>query len=475
MQPLACTATLARSAALLAACAFTLAVAASASANAVPDRSRSLPIRTPSLLFSSLGEARLTVEFTDAAATAEAAAPSVRLARGEVFRLHTCVKRHLLRVAGGYGTHCREKTVDTRSRLHATSVAAPTVTATLARPAAGGSAYFSYLVSVSKREGGSFEQVATSWPREGLPRAAVGVPAVETTWAPQPASEGAPQTSGKTGGINTGLPDSMCMATPRAQTGAPGGGVSSSELGAGAPAYYEVGQPTGAHAGQPPKGVMLVIHGGGWHASGPGYVAGMRPEADRWRARGWRTLNVSYQPCGREFESIKWFHDRARELWGLDVPYCALGGSAGGNLALMLAAARPTVACVIDEGGPTDVGSIARQTTDHWSSAARVDGPRWVHNLFVAAHGPENAHWFSPARWPISARVLFAVAAEDPFVPYAQGTELRNEMLADETSAYVEVQRLAPGSEPWVHGRVSSDALARFHAGEERLVAPLVR
>ena len=32
----------------------------------------------------------------------------------------------------------------------------------------------------------------------------------------------------------------------------------------GAPAYYEVGLPTGAYAGQAPRGAMLVIHGGGW-------------------------------------------------------------------------------------------------------------------------------------------------------------------------------------------------------------------
>ena len=41
----------------------------------------------------------------------------------------------------------------------------------------------------------------------------------------------------------------------------PGDGVSTTGLPSGAPAYYEVGEPTGAYQGQAPKGVMLVIHG----------------------------------------------------------------------------------------------------------------------------------------------------------------------------------------------------------------------
>ena len=76
-----------------------------------------------------------------------------------------------------------------------------------------------------------------------------------------------------TGAINSGQPDSICTGQVVASDGsALPAGVSTNHPGfAGAPAYYEVGLPTGAYAGQPPRGVMLVIHGGGW--SPPGSVA----------------------------------------------------------------------------------------------------------------------------------------------------------------------------------------------------------
>ena len=139
------------------------------------------------------------------------------------------------------------------------------------------------------------------------------------------------------------------MALPSA----PGPGVATTGLGAGAPAYYEIGEPTGDFAGQPPKGVMMVIHGGGWSLHGPGAVASMRSRADRWRAEGWRTLNVGYRPCADSVQDVRWFYDRARELWNTAGPFCVMGSSAGGHLALMLAASRPGVACAIAHAGPT--------------------------------------------------------------------------------------------------------------------------
>src|SRR3954470_19479912 len=77
--------------------------------------------------------------------------------------------------------------------------------------------------------------------------------------------------SAATGGVNTGLVGSTCAADatgfPFSESTDPG--VTSDGLGA-MPAYYELGAPTGPHAGQPPKGVMLVIHGGGWWRVGKG-------------------------------------------------------------------------------------------------------------------------------------------------------------------------------------------------------------
>ena len=134
------------------------------------------------------------------------------------------------------------------------------------------------------------------------------------------------------------------------------------------------------------------------------------------------------------------------------MPYCALGGSAGGQLALLLAASRPSVDCAVDEAGPTDGTTLKFQST----SAGGTDGPRWVYNLLTAAVGPEFVHWWSPALFPIKARVLFAVAAKDPYIPYAQGTELRTKMLNADPNAYVDLLQLADGSNNWVHAGISS-------------------
>lgn len=451
-----------------------VAFAGSAGANLLPAASRSLPIRAGSLGGLSVGTGTLTVSYTDSHATATASAPSVSLGKGQLFRVQVCIKAHS--VNSSFDTRCDDKTVDTRSLLNTISVTAPTATATLARPAGGGRAYFSSVVSVTYRlPNGSFAEAATSWPAAGLGGAYVGVPAVGAATAAAPASEGVLLSNKKTGGINTGLPDSMCGQRAPIDGEPPGEGVSNAGLGGDAPAYYEVGEPTGEHAGSAPKGVMMVIHGGGSSIVGPAAVATMRADADRWRARGWRTLNVTYRPCGESFGDVRWFYDRAREVWGDSVPYCTLGASAGGNLALMIAHARPTVACTIDQSGPTDALALKSQTTP----AGGSDGPRWLHNLMVSFAGPENLHWWSPARFPIAgrgipARVMFAVAAGDPYVPYEQGTVLKSRMTALEPGAYVDTMRLVAGDRPWVHANVSQTALDYYFERERQLVAPLV-
>jgi acetyl esterase/lipase len=254
---------------------------------------------------------------------------------------------------------------------------------------------------------------------------------------------------------------------------APGDGVSTTSLGSDAPAYYEVGEPSGAFAGAQPKGVMLVINGGGWMANGSGAVEADRPIADRWRARGWRTLNMTYRPCTQSLDDVRWFYKRARELWGSGLPYCAHGASAGGHLAVSLAAADASLACAINEGGPVNAATLGNGTA--WGAKGpQRNGPRWSYNLMAAAFGQENLAWYSPAIWPIKARVLVGVAAQDPYIPWAQATELRDRMRARDVAAYTDIVQLPAGSVPWTHASVSPAAIDDFHRREADLVAPLV-
>jgi acetyl esterase/lipase len=441
-----------------------------AAANPLPSQTVSSQVMVvPSLGGFPDGTASMSVSYADTTATATASSSAVGLGPGHVFHVDTCIKAH--DINSSYATSCQENTVDTTSNTSPIQVPAPTATMTLNRPASGASGYFSFIVSISERKpDNSFSTDASSWPKNGLAGASVAVPSLGQATAPAPASEGMILSNNATGGINTGQPDSFCEGFQYPPPTSVEDGVSTSAMGPGAPAYYEVGEPSGAYAGQPPKGVMLIINGGGWSLNGPGMVATNRPDADQWRAAGWRTVNLTYRPCNQSFADVQWFYDHARSQWGSSLPYCALGASAGGNLALMLAASRSTVSCVISEAGPTDGLSIKSESTPVGST----NGPRWVYNLLAAAVSPEQVFWWSPALFPIHARVLWAISAGDPFIPWEQGTELQSKMLTANPNAYVNLLQLPSGTTPWVHANVSAAALATLQAAEQTLVAPLV-
>ncbi len=105
----------------------------------------------------------------------------------------------------------------------------------------------------------------------------------------------------------------------------------------------------------------MLIHGGGWLATGAARAITMRSDAERWRARGWRTVVVTYRACAQSLHDVLWFHDRIAERYGSDLPVCVSGSSAGGQLALAVAVWRPTVACVDAAGAPTDGTTLEQQ------------------------------------------------------------------------------------------------------------------
>ncbi|HEX4733505.1 MAG TPA: hypothetical protein VH247_03750 [Thermoleophilaceae bacterium] len=457
---------------LLVALAASFLIAAPASANIVPTVTKTLPIAVPSLNGWSAGNAVMTVSYTDSDATATVTAPTVALGAGNYFRINACLKRHLINVS--YETKCNQSFADTRKNLATISIAAPVQQLTSPRPATSSSSgYFSYAVNIYARQSdGSYQQVASSWPGV-LAKAAVAIAPKGLTSGPAAAAEGAAVSSGQSGGMNSSLPDSFCGADSRGATTGPPPGVSTTGL-TGAPAYYEVGEPSGAYEGEAPKGVMLVIHGGGWYTVGGYNVERIRSEADRWRARGWRTLNITYHSCSQSFADVQAFYDAARAAWGTSMPYCATGQSAGAHLALLLAAARPTVNCVIAEAGPTDMTSLKTQSADLADPVAASDGARSLYNMMAAAFGGDDqAIWWSPAQWKINARVLWGVGAGDYVVPPAQGDVLRAKMLANDPNAYVDIEHLSAGPVWWIHASVSQDALNSFYAAEDKLVAPL--
>ncbi|MEY2472488.1 MAG: hypothetical protein QOK28_1817 [Actinomycetota bacterium] len=278
---------------------------------------------------------------------------------------------------------------------------------------------------------------------------------------------------------NSGAADSACVPTEfDGPYTAPPTGVVTTGLGADAPAYYEVGRPAGGYYGQPAKGVMLLIHGGAWYAVGKTVVAAMRNQADRWRNAGWLTVSVDYRGCAQSFDDVLWFMKRIRQNKPNAV-VCADGFSAGAHLALLLAAVRPDLACVIANAGPSDfVGLRTQMTPEKGTGVNSTAGPQKLANFAAAAFGGSVATVarISPSTHiaTVKARVLMASGQNDVLVPVAQNRNYALAFRASHPLGYVDVAVLAPGPLLYVHAGVSQSALDDLHARENALVAPLV-
>jgi hypothetical protein len=454
-------------------------VGPSAAANVPDPVTRTNPIRVAA---TGATEGALTtqVTYSDTAATARVSSgTTISLGSGSSFRLRTCVSYHL------HGAppvpRCAERAVDTRDATAPVLAHAPSVTlAAQPRPTTQPWGYFTAVTEVMVLSGTSWPVIAQSWPDDGLQGAGVAIAPQEQTTGTLPPNSTVTLDGPFTSAINSGQPDSICTATPAASDGSPlPAGVSTSHPAfRDAPAYYEVGQPTGAFEKRAPRGVMLVIHGGAWQKTATGAVQAMRPDADRWRARGWETVNLTYRACGQSLDDVLWFHDGARRWFGPDATICAHGFSAGATLALLVGASRPGLYCVVSQAGPTDFTTIQRETaSDPATGQGQTLGPRWVHNLGAAAFGEENLARVSPAALAAgtlgNTRLLQAFSADDPLVPYQQAADLADAMRAANPAAYVDDLQLAAGTIPFGHGHVTQAALDDYHAHEEQLVAPI--
>ncbi len=441
-----------------------------AHANTPPAVTKVNTIRVPAS--GNAANGKLTTKLTYQQATASAAASTgntIALAKGQVFTLTTCVAYHLQGAAPV--SSCADRTVDTRSSWWTVSTSAPSVTLS-AQPRPSGAAwgYFKAYTHVLQQTGSTWALYAHSWPDAGLQGGGIPVAALNTTAATLPPNSTVTlQDVAYNGQISSGQADSICRAQPMAPNGTalPAGVVSSHPGFAGAPAYYEVGLPTGAYAGQAPRGAMLVIHGGGWVTTATGAVQASRAEADRWRARGFETVNLTYRGCGQSFTDAAWFYDKARARFGAAAKICATGISAGAHLALQLAATRPDVYCVDSIAGPTDLRTIQSQLAYDAATGTlgQTLGGRWVRNLAAAAFGAENLASLSPAAsaaGPIaSTRLLQGFSADDAIVPWEQGTGLRDAVLTANPAAYADTVRLASGTTVGVRARAHFTGRAR--------------
>lgn len=106
-----------------------------------------------------------------------------------------------------------------------------------------------------------------------------------------------------------------------------------------------------------PKGFVLVIHGGSWIFTGPQTLA-LEAANVRWFTRlGWAVYNVDYRAGWLSVVDVVAAYHHLRSLHP-DAPMCAYGESAGGQLAMLLAASRPSLRCVISAAGMTVLGDV---------------------------------------------------------------------------------------------------------------------
>jgi acetyl esterase/lipase len=392
------------------------------------------------------------VTYSDTTATATASTgDSISLGKGFLFHLRTCVAYHLATTVPV--SSCEDRIVDTRQNTGSVATHAPAVTlAEQPRPRAGSWGYFTPYTEVQYES--SAQVIAQSWPEAGLQGAAVAVAARGQTTGTLPANSPLTLDGPFTSAVNTGQPDSICAAgtTPGIYGSVRPGVRTSHPAFPDAPAYYEYGPPAGDYAGQDPRGVMLLIHGGGWWVGGVEGVGSMRDDAERWRARGWETVSFSYRACGQSLGDALWFYDKARSWFGTGARICSMGTSAGGQLSLLVGANRRGLSCIVSIAGPTDLSRIQDEPVYNHATGLydSTSGSRLVHNLGAAAFGEENLATYSPAA-QVSAslrrtRVLQAFSADDTLVPFRQAADLGAAMRAANPAAYVDNVQLAIGT-----------------------------
>jgi acetyl esterase/lipase len=200
--------------------------------------------------------------------------------------------------------------------------------------------------------------------------------------------------------------------------------------------------------------------------------------ANDWRAAGWETVSITYRGCNRSVGDVVKFYDLVRAHFGPDVPICLMGQSAGGHLALMVAARRWDVSCVISQAGPSDLRKPAQQGKAEAQAGtgpkALAAGSAWGAGIAKSVFGAKNLKAASPVLRAahIYARLLLASADDDVVVPNVQDQNMAAAMARARPGAYVDVDVLAPGPTAFIHGTASVDALKEYQRRVAAVVSP---
>ena len=209
------------------------------------------------------------------------------------------------------------------------------------------------------------------------------------------------------------------------------------------------------------RGTMLLVHGGSWRGSDPREQTRLlREPGEVFLARSWRVVSLDYRSGREGLRDVVAAIGRKPHRRGR--PLCLYGESAGAQLALLAAARRPSVDCVIGAGAPTDfqayfADAAAGSNSTHRAVAALI-------KQTFGATPKQTAAW-EPVRVADSIRadVLLVRAAGDPLIPRAQ---VERFMAARPRTASVELDAGDPANpaQAWVHGPISPPARKLLHS-----------
>jgi acetyl esterase/lipase len=202
------------------------------------------------------------------------------------------------------------------------------------------------------------------------------------------------------------------------------------------------GDPAGDFEGEAPKAVLMFVHGGGWEGTNREQLERAAEVAVRSQDLGYATMAVDYRAGAKGLIDLRRFYAEARSRVDPETPICAIGESAGGHLALLLAQREAGVDCVIANVAPTDLTTLASSGASGAATAARTA---------TDAFGEEALERFSPAlhRDSTDADVFLLYSENDTLVAPEQGEEMRRALRRSTLMV------LGPGNQ--VYGHITLD------------------
>lgn len=168
------------------------------------------------------------------------------------------------------------------------------------------------------------------------------------------------------------------------------------------------------------RGLVWIVCCGGWQSPRDAGVDLRRRRARDalgaavWRRRGYVVATYGHRGGRRSFGDALAAYDSLRARFP-GLPICAVGASAGGHVALLTAARRPGLRCVVALGAPSDLASLPTRSSGIYSDEA----PRRVaRRLFGRSRFRELSPVTHATR--IEASIWMPACSDDRVIPPEQ-------------------------------------------------------